>query len=196
MIEQKKWGWTRRHEAEEKLRESEDRFRIMADSCPIGIWVTDAGGKTAFINRVYREFLGNFSSQIDESDWLTRIHQDDVQQFMDHFKRSHRLQTSLKAELRCRRHDGEWRWMESLAVPRFSSSGEFVGQVGINRDITERRQAEQMLRDSREFSQSTIDALSSHICVLDETGTIIAVNRAWQEFGKPTGRRIAAPTAR
>jgi len=173
-----------RWKSEQRLRESEERFRNMADSCPIAIWVTDAHGKGAFINRVYREFIGTSSSHIDESDWLARIHQDDAQPFIERFTRSHEEHTKFKAELRCRRRDGEWRQMESFAVPRFARDGEFLGLVGTNKDITERKQAEQSLRDSREFAQSTIDALPSHICVLDETGAIVAVNRAWRDFAE------------
>jgi PAS domain S-box-containing protein len=175
---------TERKRTEEAHRESEERFRTMADSCPIGIWVTDAQGKAAFINRVYREFLGTPSSHIDESKWLTLIHQDDVQHFTEDFKRAHQEHTEIKGELRCRHLDGGWRWMEAYAAPRFSSSGEFLGLVGVLRDVTERRQAELATHDSREFAQSTIDALSSHMCVLDESGTIITVNRAWKDFAE------------
>jgi len=187
---------TDRRLAEEALRESEERFRIMADSCPIGIWVTDAQGKAGFINRAYQEFSGASSSHVEESEWTTRLHPDDAQLFIAQFKRAHEEHTSLKAEQRSRRRDGEWRWMESFALPRFSSSGEFLGLVGTTKDFTERRQAEQVTRDSREFAQSTIDALSSHICVLNEKGAIIAVNRAWKAFGdanSPVGWTQAPP---
>jgi PAS domain S-box-containing protein len=174
---------TERRVAEEALRESEERFRIMADCCPIAIWVTDAHGKAGFINRTYREFSGAVSSHVEETEWLTRIHPDDAQGFVEQFKRAHEEHTSFKIEQRSRRRDGEWRWLESFAEPRFSSSGDFLGLVGTSKDITERRQTEQALQSSRKFAQSTIDALSSHICVLDESGTIIAVNRAWKDFG-------------
>ena len=173
-----------RRQAEQALRESEERFRAMADSCPIGIWVTDAHGKAGFINKAYREFSGATSGHVDESEWESRLHEEDAPAFLESFKRAHREHTTFKSEQRSRRCDGEWRWMESVAVPRFSSSGEFLGLVGTTKDITERRQAEQATRDSREFAQSTIDALSSHICVLDETGVIIAENQAWKDFGE------------
>jgi PAS domain S-box-containing protein len=69
-----------------------------------------------------------------------------------------------------------------------SPSGEYMGHIGVSEDITERTQAEQAMRDSREFAQSTIDALLSNICVLNETGAIIAVNRAWKDFGAANSR--------
>jgi len=175
---------TERRQAEQALKESEERFRVMADNCPIGIWVTDAHGEAGFINKAYREFSGAASGHVDQSEWESRIHQEDASEFLEKFHRAHREHAIFKSEQRSRRRDGEWRWMESLAAPRFSSSGEFLGLVGTTKDITERRQAEQATRDSREFAQSTIDALSSHICVLDETGVIIAENQAWKDFGE------------
>jgi len=95
--------------------------------------------------------------------------------------------TTFRAEARHRRADGEWRLLGANAEPRLSPSGEYMGHIGLCADITERRQAEQAIRNSREFAQSTIDALSSHICVLDETGMIIAVNRAWTDFAEANG---------
>ena len=93
--------------AEDALRESEERFRIMADSCPIGIWVTDARGGAGFINRAYREFSGALSSHVDESEWLTRLHADDRQKFIGRFKRAHEEHASFKCEQRSRRRDGK-----------------------------------------------------------------------------------------
>jgi len=172
-----------RKRAEEALRESEERFRTMAENCPIAIWVTDALGKTAFINRVYREFLGTSSSQIDESEWLTRIHGDDALQYIERFERSCHEHTSFKAELRCRRHDGEWRWTDSFALPRFSSSGEFLGLVGINRDITEQLQAEQALTSSEERFRQLAEKIQEVFWIISPaTGEVLYVSPAYERI--------------
>jgi len=141
---------TERKRAEEALRESEERFRIMADSCPIGIWVTDAQSGTLFINRTYRKFCGITSEEVAPDSWRSILHPDDAEEFVGALRRALKEQVPFKGEQRSRRADGEWRWVESYAVPRFSSGGEFLGLVGTSKDITERKQAEQALRTSEE----------------------------------------------
>jgi len=162
---------TERRKAENALRESEDRFRIMADSCPIGIWVTDAQGKTAYINRVYREFIGASSNHIDEGEWLAHVHQDNLQVFKEQFEKSHHEHTNFKLELRNQRWDGEWRWVNSFALPRMSSSGEFLGLVGINQDITERVQTEQALLSSEEKFRQFAENAREVFWMTNLTGT-------------------------
>ena len=178
---------TERRRTAEALSESEDRFRVMADSCPTLIWVTNAEGGNQFINRAHREFCGTTRDQAEGSKWQAWVHPDDAPEYVRAFEHAVGERAHFRAEARVRRADGQWRWIGSNAAPRFSPGGAFLGHIGLSSDITERRQAEQSMRDSREFAQSTIDALSSHICVLDEAGTIIAVNRAWRLFAESNG---------
>ena len=173
---------TERKRAEEALLESENRFRIMADGCPAVMWATNSEGETQFINRAYRDFMGTTLEQVGGDKWKMVLHPDDALGYVAVFFRAVRDRAPFSAETRVRRADGEWRWLASHGEPHLSPSGEFLGHVGLSLDITERKQAEQILRDSRDFAQSTINALSSPVCVLNETGTIIAVNHAWTDF--------------
>jgi PAS domain S-box-containing protein len=173
---------TERKQAEDAIRESEERFRIMADCCPVGIWVTDAQGVQRFVNRTYLKQSGITYERFEQGNWEPPIHLDDAPEFFKAYDRALRERTSFHGEWRIRCADGEWCWMESIAEPRLSGDGEFLGFVGTRRDITLRKQSDLALRNAREFAQSSIDALSSHICVLDETGTIITANRAWMDF--------------
>jgi PAS domain S-box-containing protein len=143
---------TERKQAEQALVESEHRFRIMADSCPIGIWVTDAEGGTRFINRTYREFCGITSEQVEPGAWVSLLHPDDAPGSIAAFNRAMQEHMPLKTEQRSRRADGEWRWIESEAAPRFSPSGEFRGLVGTSKDVTERKLSEARLEEAREQS--------------------------------------------
>ena len=161
---------TERRRAEEALLESEERFRSMADGCPSIMWVTDAEGETSFINHAYREFFHTTCQSIQNLKWLAQVHPDDLQLHLSSFERAVEEQTIFDVESRALRADGQWRLLNNVGVPRISSSGKYMGLVGLSQDITERRQAEEALRESHQFTQSTIDALASHICVLDETG--------------------------
>ncbi len=141
---------TERKQAEQALKETEERFRVMADSCSLGIWVTDSEGKTLFANRAYRLFCGNTSEELEPDAWLFLLHPDDAPEFLETFDRAVQEHTQFRGEQRVRRADGEWRWLESTAVPRFSPGGEFLGLVGTSQDITGRKQAEQALKGSEE----------------------------------------------
>jgi PAS domain S-box-containing protein len=173
-----------RWKSEQRHRESEERFRNMADGNPALMWVTGANGEVQFINRAYQRFFGTTCEELQSGRWQLLIHPDDAPAYIEAFNRAVKEHTSFSGEARFRRADGEWRLMGSKAEPRISPSGEYLGMVGLSADITEREQAKRALRDSQEFAQSTIDALSSHICVLDETGVIVAVNRAWKDFAE------------
>ena len=141
---------TERRRVEEALRESEERFRLIADSCPAMMWVTGAGGGSQFINRAYREFCGATQEQMEGSKWQSIVHPEDAPRYVGAFQQAVRERTPFKAETRVRRADGEWRWFGSYAEPRFSPDGEFLGHVGLSSDITERMLAEQALRSSEE----------------------------------------------
>jgi len=140
----------KRVQAERKLRESEERFRIMADGCPKAMWVTDAGGGILFVNRAYREFCGSTYDQVAGHRWQSLIHPEDAPEYLAAFQRAVREHGPFQAEVRVRRADGQWRWLVSHAEPRFAPDGEFLGHVGLSPDITEREQAEQALQTSEE----------------------------------------------
>ena len=173
---------TERKRAQSALRESEERFRGMADACPSMMWVSEESAKMQFFNAELRAFCNITSEEALADKWLTLIHPDDVSEAYASFLQSHQDHTPFSTEVRLRRTDGQWRIVGTRAQPRFSAEGQFMGHIGLCADITDRREAEQALRASQEFAQSTIDALSSHICVTDDAGTIIAVNKAWREF--------------
>ena len=141
---------TERKRAEEALAESEDRFRVMADSCPTMLWVTDAEGGIQFINRALREFFGTTREDVAGLKWQSLLHPDDAPEYLGAFQRAVRERTRFRAEARVRRADGESRLIGSNAEPRLSPGGIFLGHVGLSADITDRKQAEVALRRSEE----------------------------------------------
>jgi len=141
---------TERRRAAEALRESEDRFRIMADGCPTIMWVTSADGGIRFVNRAAREFFGASYDQLEGGKWYSLLHPNDAPEYVGAFQLAVREHTSFRGEARVRRSDGEWRWVASYAEPRISPDGAFLGHVGLSPDITERKQTEQALQHSEE----------------------------------------------
>jgi len=141
---------TERRRAEQVMLESENRFRIMADSSPIGIWVTDAQGGALFINRTYREFVGRTTEQVGPETWKSLMHPEDAPAYFKAFSEALQNKQPFKCDGRFQRADGQWRWTASYATPRFSQEGEFQGFAGITKDITERVQTVQALRSSEE----------------------------------------------
>ncbi len=139
---------TERIKGEEALRESEERFRIMADGSPVIIWVTDAEGENQFVNRHYQEFFGVTREQVEGCRWSMLIHPDDAPKYTGGFSRAVRERQPFSVEARVRRADGEWRSIISYGEPRFSPAGEYLGHIGISLDITERKEAEEALRES------------------------------------------------
>ena len=141
---------TEHRKSEQRVRESEERFRTMADSCPSLMWVTSPNGETEFINREYRRFCGLIVEQAQQGDWQSLLHPDDAPGYVEAFQNAVAEHTRFSAEVRVRRADGAWRLVGTNAEPRLSAVGEYMGHIGLSADITERKQAEQALRGSEE----------------------------------------------
>ncbi|MRR38980.1 PAS domain-containing sensor histidine kinase, partial [bacterium] len=133
---------TARRQASEALRQSEERFRVMADGTPIIIWVTDPSGRIRFINRTYREFFGVTDQQVITDGWQPLVHPDDHKNYIEPFLESLRTQKPFRGRCRVRRQDGTWRWIESYGEPLFSGTGQYLGMAGSSPDVTERKQFE------------------------------------------------------
>jgi PAS domain S-box-containing protein len=140
---------TNRKEAEQALREIEERFRIMADSSPLMIWVTDPEGLIQFGNRAYLDFFGTTMEEATGTNWLKFVHPDDKEAYVKAFQQAIRDREHFHSQARLRRADGQWRWIESFGTPRFSEFGDFLGYVGSSPDVTERNRAEEELRRHR-----------------------------------------------
>jgi two-component system, sensor histidine kinase and response regulator len=138
---------------EESLLESEERFRIMADTCPTIIWVSDAGGYTMMMNRMCHEYFVPRSNGQGAPAMPFQIHPGDAPQYLEKFREAVRQRAPFRAEARVHRADGEWRWIASYAEPRLSASGEFLGHVGISPDITDRKLGEEELQRAKEAAE-------------------------------------------
>jgi len=175
---------TERKRTEEALRESEERFRIMADSCPAMMWVANAEGGRQFVNRAYREFCGATLEQVQGDRWQSLVHPDDLPEYVRAFQRSVRERSPFRGEIRVRRADGEWRWLAPQAEPRFSPSGEFLGHVGLSPDITERKQSEQARQFQLSLIRAILEVSLDGILVVNDENLIVAHNKRFLDIWK------------
>ena len=131
---------------EAMLRESEARFRNLADNSPVMIWITEPDGRCSYANRRWYEFLGQTPETTLGFGWLDAVHPDDRAEVEKAFHEANAIHGPYSVDYRARRHDGEWRWVIDTAAPRFGNDGSFLGYVGSLIDITDRKQSENRLK--------------------------------------------------
>ena len=133
---------TRLKQVEESLRESDARFRTVADVAPVMIWMSDADKQGVFFNKGWLEFTGRSVDQEMGTGWLKGIHAEDVAHTVGVCGAAFTKREPFTVEYRLRRADGEYRWLLDTGTPRFESDGAFLGYIGSCIDIGERKQAE------------------------------------------------------
>jgi PAS domain S-box-containing protein len=142
--------------SEERLRESEERFRLIADSAPVPMWVTRLDRRRDFVNRAYVDFLGITYEQAIDYDWREIIHPDDVARILAESVGGEATLEPFVLEGRFRRGDGEWRWLRSISQPRWGPGGEHVGFIGAAHDITDWKLAAETLREVNETLEARV----------------------------------------
>jgi PAS domain S-box-containing protein len=154
---------TERMLAQEKLRESEQRFRLIADSAPVPIWVTKLDRTRSFANRAYIDFLGLPYEEAIKFDWRKRLHPDDMSRIVQESIAGEASLQPFVLEARYRRADGEWRWLRSESQPRWDPNGNHIGFIGVAHDITAAKQAEIELRRLNETLESRISERTAQL---------------------------------
>jgi PAS domain S-box-containing protein len=173
---------TDRKLAEEAVRESEQRFRLVSESAPVMLWMGDVAGKCLYLNRALREFWGVAPEEVTGFDWNTSLHPDDTPALYSVFSQAMREHTPFTIEARYRRHDGEYRLIRTDAQPRFDASGDFLGMIGVNIDITEARLAEGSLKESEERFRLIANSAPVPMWVSRLDGKRAFVNQAYMDF--------------
>lgn len=145
----------RRRRAERSLRESEERFRLLANTAPVMIWMSDHTKRCTDFNRQWLEFTGrSLEAELGEG-WVEGVHPDDRKDCLETYSQAFDRQEPFAMEYRLRRHDGEFRWVLDTGVPRFTPDGSLVGYIGSAMDVTQHRLAEAALSN---LSQKLIEA--------------------------------------
>src|SRR4029079_11831580 len=139
---------TDRKRAEESLRESEQRFRNMADHAPVMIWVTEADGSCSFLGKTWYQFTGRSPDNSLGFGWIDAVHPDDRNAARETFLAASERHAAFSHEYRLQGRSGEYYWVIDAASPRFDDNGTFLGYIGAVIDITKRKQDEESLRES------------------------------------------------
>jgi len=142
--------------AQEALRESEERFRLMANSAPVMIWVSATDKRCTWFNYKWLEFVGRSMQQEIGDGWMDNIHRDDRDRCSQIYVSSFDARKPFSMEYRLRRADGEYRWVFDDGVPRHQPNGDFLGYIGSAFDLTERKKAEEDLKRFAEELESRV----------------------------------------
>jgi len=139
------WQRARRRKAEAAVLESEERFRLVANSAPVLIWMSGPDKLFTYFNQSWLEFTGQpLQTQLGNG-WTQGVHPEDLNSCMDSYTGAFDRLAQFQVPYRLRRGDGEYRWVLDTGVPRFNPDGSFAGYIGSCIDITERKMAEDAL---------------------------------------------------
>jgi formate hydrogenlyase transcriptional activator len=137
---------TQRKQTEAKLRESEERFRNMADTAPVMIWVAGPDKLCTFFNKCCLDFTGQSLEQKIGYGWIAGVHPEDREQFLAKYSSSLDARQGFQTVFRLRRADDEYRWVLTTGIPRFGPGGVFAGFIGSCVDVTEIKRANEQLQ--------------------------------------------------
>ena len=166
-----------RKKVENGLRESERKYKNIADTILEGLWTTDAEGKTTYVNKQLAEMLNYTQEEIIGQlffNFVDKPLQDDARQFFERRKQG----IKDRYDFRFVKKDGSILWVIVSASPIFDKKGKFAGTMGLLTDIAERKTMEQSLEESVQEWNSTFDAITDIICVINLEGKIIRYNSA------------------
>jgi PAS domain S-box-containing protein len=182
--------------AEKALRESERRFRNLADTAPVLIWMSGADAQFVYLNQPWLDFTGRSREDELGEGWAEAIHDEDLPRHLRTYHQAMANHETFQSEFRLRRADGDYRWMLSHGAPRFLTGGVFAGFVGSAIDITDRKQAERALLASEARHSAILKASLDSIVTLDHEGRIVEFNPAAEfvfgfERDMVTGEKMA-----
>ena len=166
-----------------RLKESEERFALLADQSPLMVWVHDGNGAQQWVNQTFCRFFGIDREAMIEDRWQALVHPDDVDDYGAAFLLAVQRRSPFHGHARVLNAAGDWRRLESWAQPRFDPSGLFLGHVGASADMTDRHQAEAELAAAHRFVQDVTSLVPGVIAVFDlRTGRNTFVTRQTSEL--------------
>jgi PAS domain S-box-containing protein len=143
-----------RIESQQKLRDSEHRYRQLAESLPNLVWSCGTDGRCTYLNRRWVEYTGRPEAEQLGVGWVEQLHPEDRESTMNAWRRAVAGGEEFRVEFRLRRADGEYRWFDTRALPIRDANGQLVKWFGSNTDITDAKQLEQSRKELLEAERS------------------------------------------
>lgn len=171
---------TELHRLEDAYFESEQRFKTVANTAPVMLWMASSNGMYNFFNEFWLQFTGRTLEQGYGIGWLENVHVDDKIECLQTYYSALNRKTKFHMEYRLQRADGQYRWVSDTGIPRFTPSGEFAGYVGCCVDISEHKSIELVLLQSEKEKQL-------------QTSEMEKLNRLKDEFLSTVSHELRTP---
>lgn len=182
---------TELHRVEAELQKSQENSRLIADTAPILLWLTDASGLCKFVNQRWLDFTGRTFEQELGYGWTESIHSEDLQYCLDTYSSAFAEHKSFEIEYRLLKASGEYRWMLDKGTPLMAPDNTFTGYIGSCMDITNQKQCEQALQRQLIELEAIYAKAPGGLSVVDTNLRFIRINEHLAQInGLPVSKHI------
>lgn len=176
---------------QQALLDSEENYRILADSGQVLIWRAGTDMRCMYFNRLWLDFTGRTLEQEAGEGWTEGVHPDDLARCLETYAAAFEKREAFSMEYRLRRYDGEYRWILDDGCPCYGRNGEFVGYIGNCLDITERRLTRKILAESESKLRAVVSNLPIILSTVSAEGVFtMSEGRALGKIGYAPGQLV------